>query len=32
MERRLGVEILDKNIAPPHFKTKRVDETALRVS
>ena len=31
-ERTLGVELLGRNIAPLHFKTERVAETALRAS
>ena len=31
-ERTLGVELVDRNIAPLHFKTERVAETALRAS
>jgi len=31
-ERSLGVELLGRNIAPLHFMTERVAETALRAS
>ena len=31
-ERTLGVELLGRNVAPVHFKTERVNETAVRLS
>ena len=31
-DRRLGFELVDRNIAPLHFKTKKVAETALRAA